>query len=152
MNRRFLCMVGTIAGLVMVVSLLLLPMVTWGKGDASGSAHAIENTPGAFVMLFSWIACGFAAFVLLKRSDLLGIGESTSLLLSLVGFKLAAFFLLAMLIAGAGHGSYSVGFWIAFLASIVGAFAIYLTFNPDLAKRIADATQSPRAPGGEGGG
>jgi hypothetical protein len=150
-NRHLLVTVATIAGLVAIVALLLLPLVTVGTGEHSHSARAIEAESGTFFLLFGWIAAAFAAFVLFRKTDLIGMSESACLLLSLLGFKLLAFFSLARLIAGSGPGRFGMGFWFAFLASVVGALAVYLTFNPALAQRLAAATQAAaKKDGGQG--
>ncbi|MDJ0521800.1 MAG: hypothetical protein QNJ90_06965 [Planctomycetota bacterium] len=142
MNQKFLTMVATICGLVMVAALLIFPLVTWGEGDHSGSARAISAPSGSFLLMFTWLAVGFAGFVFLNKTKVIGIGENACRMFSLLGFKLAAFFFIAMLIDGANRGSWGIGFWLGFIASVIGAFAIYLTFNPDLAAKIADAAKS----------
>jgi hypothetical protein len=142
MNRTFLMMVATICGLAMVVSLLLFPLLTWGKGDNSVSVRVIEAPIGGVLLLVVWVAAGFAALSFLKKLHLFGLSDAQHRAVSFLGFKLSSFLLLALLIAGPSReGSYSIGFWLAFIASIVGTFAVYLTFNAALAEKIAAATQ-----------
>ena len=146
MNRTFLTMVATLCGLVMVASLLLFPLATWGEGDSAGSIRAVEAEIGGFLLLLTWVAAGFAALAFLKKTHVIGISEERHMAVSFLGFKLSAFFLLALLIAGARHGSWGIGFWLAFIASIVGSFAVYLTFNPALAEKIAAAAKQEEKP------
>lgn len=146
MSRRTLVLAATVCGLVLVLALLLLPLVVVSIGDRSESARAIEGGTGPFLLLFAWMGFGFAALTLLGKADYIGVGEERASMLSLLGFKLAGFFFLAHLIAGNGgkHASWGGGFWLGFLASIVGAFLIYLTFNPKLARRLSDAARDLR--------
>jgi len=141
MNRKFLIMLTTICGLVMVASLLFFPLATWGEGDHSGSARAVQIEIGGFLLLLTWVAAGFAALAFFKKTHVIGMSEERHLAVSFLGFKLSAFFLLALLIAGAQTGSWGVGFWFAFIASIFGSFSVYLTFNPALAEKIAAAAK-----------
>lgn len=152
MNRRTLVFAATICGLVLVIALLLLPLVVVSMGDQSEGRRAIEGGTGPFFLLFAWMACGFAGLTLLGKADYIGLGEERACMLSFLGFKLAAFFFLAHLIAGTGGGrvSWGAGFWIGFLASLAGAFVVYLTFNPALAKRLSDAAREMREGTGEG--
>jgi hypothetical protein len=150
MNRTFLMMVATISGLVMVVSLVLFPLIAWGKGDASGSARAIEAPIGGVLLLVTWLAAGFAGLSFLKKLHLIGLTDAQHRTVSFLGFKLSSFLLLALLIAGANHGSFSLGFWLAFIASIIGTFAVYLTFNAELAEKIATATKQAETPTSSG--
>jgi len=138
MNKKFLMLVGTICGGVVILSLLLLPFLTMDKT----SLRAINSPSGGFVLIFAWLAGGCAAALFLKLNARVGLSDQASRIGSLVGFKLLAFFLLAMLIDGPWRGSFGFGFWLAFIASLVGAFAIYLTFNPALAEKIASAAKS----------
>ena len=146
MNRTFLMMVAMICGLVMVASLLLFPLAAWGKGEASGSIRAIETSIGGILLLVTWLAAGFAALSFLKKLHLIGITDAQHRAVAFLGFKLSSFFLLALLIAGARNGGFSLGFWLAFIASIVGTFAVYLTFNAELAEKIAAATKQEDTP------
>jgi hypothetical protein len=142
MNKKFLIMIATICGLAMVVALLLLPIATWGKDEYTGSGRAIEMPNGGLLLLFTWVATGFSALVFFKKLHVIGLTEERHMAVSFLGFKLVSFFLLAMLIAGPlRDGSYSIGYWLAFIASIVGTFAVYLTFNPVLAEKIAAAAK-----------
>jgi hypothetical protein len=140
MSRRFLLMVSTIAGLAMLAALVLFPLMTMTRGDESESRRAIEGDTGPWLLLFSWFACAFAALVFLKKADYIGIAENRCRMFSLLGYKLAGFFFLALLIAGTPHekASWGFGFWLGFIASIVGSFAMYLTFNEKLAQKLAD--------------
>ncbi len=151
MNRKFLTMVATICGLVMVVSLLVLPATTWGKGDHSGSARVISMPIGGFLLLSAWIAAAFAALSTFGKTHIVGMSDEKHCAVSFLGFKLAGLFLIAVLIQGAGGEdvSWGVGFWFALLADIVGVLALYLTFNPALAKKIADAAKSDDDSGGD---
>ena len=142
MNRSFLVLVATACGLAMAVALLVFPIVTWGSGDSSRSNRAVEHTAGVFLLLATWVAAGFASLVFFKKTHLLGMSDDKHLAISFLGFKLAMFFIVALLIAGSGHGSWGVGFWLALLAGLVGTTAVFLTFNPALAKKIADATRA----------
>ena len=137
MNQKFLMMVGTICGAVVILSLLLLPFVT----SDGGSMRVIQATSGGFILMFGWIAGGCAAMLFLKLNARIGMSDQACRIGSLLGFKLLAFFLIAYLIDGTGRGSWGIGFWLAFLASIVGAFSVYLTFNEKLAKKLAEATK-----------
>ncbi len=142
MNKKFLMLVGTICGGVVILSLLLLPLVSY----EGGSARVITAPNGGFILMFAWLAGGCAAMLFLKLNVRIGLGDQAARIGSLVGFKLLAFFLIALLIEGPGHGSWGIGFWLAFIASLVGAFAVYLTFNPVLAERIAKAAKSEDEP------
>jgi hypothetical protein len=137
MNQKFLMMVGTICGAVVILSLLLLPFVTW----EGGSARVVGASSGGFVLMFAWIAGGCAAMLFLKLNARIGMSDQACRIGSLVGFKMLAFFLIAHLIDGSKNGSWGVGFWLAFLASLVGAFFVYLTFNEKLAQKLAEATK-----------
>lgn len=152
MGRRTLVMGASIAGLVLVLALLLFPLVVVKVGDHSQSARAIEGGTGPFLLLFAWMAFGFSALTLLGKADYIGIGEEKACMLSLLGFKLAGFFFLAHLIAGTGskNAGWGLGFWLGFLASIAGAFIVYLTFNPALAKRLSEAARDLREGSSEG--
>lgn len=142
MDRRFLMMVAAIAGLTMIVSLLVFTLESQTMGDESRGMHAVQYPNGGFLLVFAWLGGGFAAMLFLKMNERIGLSEQNCRLLSLIGFKLAGFFFLAVLIAGTRwDDGWDFGFWLAFIASVVGAFAIYLTFNPALAKRIADAAK-----------
>lgn len=143
MNRKFLIMVATICGLAMVISLLLLPILTYGSGEHSQSVRAIMAPAGGFVLLFAWIAAGFGALVFFKKTDILGMNEARHMAISFLGYKLTMFFLIALLIEGPmREGSWGVGFWLAFIAGLVGTLAVFLTFNPALAQKLADAAKS----------
>ena len=150
MNRKFLIMLGTLCGLAMVASLLIFPLATWGEDKFAGSARAIEMPNGGILLLMTWIAAGFASLAFFKKTHVLGVSEERHLAVSFLGFKLSVFFMLALLIAGAGRGNWGFGFWLAFIAGIVGTFAVYLTFNPALAEKIAAATKQEDKPA-EGG-
>jgi hypothetical protein len=154
MNRKTLVMVATLAGLVMMVALLIFPIAVTKMGDKSMSTRAIEGGSGPWLLLFSWIACGFCALVCLKKADYIGLAEDRCRMLSLLGFKLGAFFFLALLIAGTrgDSTSWGFGFWLGFVASIVGAFTVYLTFNEKLAQKIASKAKELGSDEGEGGG
>lgn len=141
MNRKLLMMIGTLCGLVAVASLLIFPLMTYEMGKETGSIRAVETPIGGFLLLAAWIAAGFAALAFLKKTHVLAMSEASHMGVSFLGFKLSTFFLLALLIAGSSRGSWGVGFWFAFIASIVGTFAVYLTFNPALAAKIAAATK-----------
>lgn len=140
MSRRFLLMVATIAGLAMLAALVLFPLVTVDIGKKTISSRAVEGGTGPWLLVFAWIACAFAALVFLKKADYIGIAEAKCRMLSLLGFKLSGFFYIALLVAGhrGDEAGWGFGFWLAFLASIVGAFAIYLTFNEKLAQKLAE--------------
>jgi hypothetical protein len=145
MNRKSLVLVAAICGLVLVLALLLFPITSTTFGDETRTSRAIEGETGPFLLIFAWLACGFAAIVLLGKADYIGIGDDKGRMLSLLGFKLAGFFFLAHLIAGNGeHVSWGFGFWLGFIASIVGAIAMYLTFNPALAAKIAEKAHELR--------
>ena len=147
MNRATFVMIATICGLVMVIALLLLPIAVTSSKDFSASSRAIEGGTGPWLLLFSWFAFGFSALVMLKKADYLGVGNDKARMLSLVGFKLAGFFFLAHLIAGTRgeNTNWGAGFWLAFIASIVGVFVTYLTFNEKLAQKIANAAKEMRS-------
>jgi len=144
MNQKFLMMIGTICGAVVILSLLVLPLVTYD----GGSSRVIQAPSGGFILMFGWIAGGCAAMLFLKLNARIGMSDDACRIGSLVGFKMLAFFLIAYLIDGSGRGSWGIGFWLAFLASIVGAFFVYLTFNAKLAQKIADATKGDLPEGG----
>lgn len=148
MNRRTLVLGAAICGLVLVVALLLFPLVVITIGDESEGRRAIEGNTGPFLLLFAWMGFGFAAMSFVGKADYLGIGDERARILSLLGFKLGGFFFLAHLIAGNGgeRAGWGMGFWLGFLASIAGAFVIYLTFNPALAQRLSDAAREMRDP------
>ncbi len=142
MDRRFLLMIATIAGLTMIVALLVFTLESWGEGEHAGGAHAVQYPSGGFLLIAAWLGGGFAAALFLKMNDRINLSEQACRMASLVGFKLAGFFLIAFLVSGTERGGgWNFGFWLAFIASVVGAFAVYLTFNPALAKRIADAAK-----------
>jgi len=144
MNKKFLMLVGTICGAVVILSLLLFAFISYDKSYD----RVINTLSGGFILMFAWLAGGCAAMLFLKLNARVGLSDQACRIGSLVGFKLLAFFLLAMLIDGCPRGgSWGIGFWLAFLASLVGAFAVYLTFNPALAERIANATKSDDTPG-----
>ena len=142
MNNKFLMLVGTVCGAVVILALLILPLVTWGEGDSSGSSRVIKHGAGGFILMFGWLAGGFAAMLFLGMNDRIGMSDQSCRVGSLIGFKMLGFFLIALLIDGSGHGGWGIGFWLALIASIIGAFAVYLTFNPNLAAKIADAAKS----------
>ncbi len=142
MNNKFLMMVGTICGGVVILSLLILPMMV----DDNSSDRVISLPTGGFVLMFGWLAGGFAAMLFFGMNNRINVGDDACRTGSLIGFKLLAFFLIAMLLEGSRHMSWGIGFWLAFLASIVGSFAVYLTFNPKLAAKIAEAAKSDDAP------
>jgi len=150
MDRKFLMMVGAIAGLTMIVALLVFTLESQTMGDESRGMHAVQYPNGGFLLVFAWLGGGFAAMLFLKLNERIGLTEQVCRVLSLVGFKLAGFFFLAILIAGTRwDGGWDFGFWLAFVASIVGALAVYLTFNPALAKRIADAAKEKTSSDGD---
>ena len=151
MSRRMLIMVATIAGFVLLAALLLFPMMTMKLGDETDSRRAIQDVAGPWLLLFGWIACAFSALVFFGKADYIGVPESKSRMLSFLGYKLYGFFALALLIAGTPHekASWGFGFWLAFLAAIVGALAVYLTFNPGLAQKIADKAKEMKDGAGE---
>jgi hypothetical protein len=150
MDRRFLLMVSAISGGVMIVALLLLPVESWGDGELAGSWHAVQYPTGGFLLIFTWLAGGFSTAVMFKMNERVGLSEYTCRLISLLGFKLAGFFLLAMLIGGTLRGGgFGAGYWLAFIAAIVGALSLYLTFNEKLAQRIADAAKEKGAGAGD---
>jgi hypothetical protein len=154
MDRKFLMTVSAIAGATVIVALVLFPLESMSMGDKTRSIRAIQYPTGGFLLVFAWLAGGFAAMLFLKLNDRIGLSEQTCRVLSFAGFKLAGFFFLAMLIGGTNYeNGWGFGYWLAFIASIVGAFAIYLTFNPALAQRIAEkareATKSDDAPKAE---
>lgn len=138
MDRKFLVMVAAIAGLTALGALAILPIVS--------DVHAVQQSVGCFLLLFVWFGGGFATILWWNLHGRIGVDEHTCRILSFVGFKLAGFFFLALMIAGTGGPGWAFGFWLAFLASAVGAFAIYLTFNPALAQRLADAAKEKTAP------
>lgn len=154
MNRRTLVLVSTIAGFVLLAALVLFPMMTMTMGDETDSRRAIEGGNGPWLLLFGWVAAGFSALVLMNKADYIGVPEAKSRMLSFLGYKLFAFFAIAILIAGTPHekASWGAGFWIAFLASIVGAAATYLTFNEALARKIADKAKEMKEGSGDEGG
>ena len=140
MNQKTLVLVATIAGFVLLAALVFLPLSTMSHGDMSRSTHAIEAPQGAWLLLFGWIAAGFSALVCFGKADYIGVPEAKSRMLSFLGYKLYGFFAIAMLIGidMGEHAGFGSGFWIAFLAAIVGAGAVYLTFNEKLAQKLAD--------------
>jgi hypothetical protein len=147
MDRKFLVLVAFVCGLVVVGALLVLPAYVWdlataGNVSASRAERAIEHPTGGFVLLFGWLAAGLTGLVFMNKADILRMSEERHLSLAFLAFKLLAFFLLAWLIAGAPRGNFGIGYWLAFLASFLGTFAVYLTMNPALAQRIADATKA----------
>ncbi|MDA1195152.1 MAG: hypothetical protein O2894_08195 [Planctomycetota bacterium] len=147
MNQRTLVWAATIAGFVMLGALVLFPLVVTKVGDKSHSVRAIETEVGHWLLLFGWVACGFSALVSFGKAEYIGVAEDKSRMLSFLGYKLSGFFYIALLIAGAGgeHTSYGFGFWLAFLASLAGGFAAYLTFNPALAQKLADKAKEMSA-------
>lgn len=147
MNRRLLILTATVAGFVLLAALVFFSLATRTFGDETQTTKAVEMPQGMWLLLFGWIATGFAALVCFGKADYIGVPEAKSRMMSFLGFKLYAFFALAMLI-GVDHGEkagWGFGFWLALLASFVGAGAIYLTFNEGLAQKLADKAKEMKA-------
>ena len=143
MHPKFLTLVATIAGGMMLLALLMLPFEVMdmpGK-TPDRTLHAVELPGGVLMLLAAWLATAFAMFVQFRSLLDVGLSDRTCRLLSLLAFKLAGFLWIASLFGGtrfdgddARHG---FGFWLSFPAAFVGALALYLTFNAALSKTIA---------------
>lgn len=154
MDRKTLILIGTICSLVVLGSLLLFPIATWGEGERADSARAISHDAGPFLLLFAWFAAAFSGLVCWNKTHILGLSDKRHLAISFLAFKLTCFFFLALLIDGPGRESVSwgVGFWFAFIAALAGTMAVFLTFNPELAKRLAEVAKSDDAPASDDAG
>ncbi len=149
MNRSVLILVAFVCGLAALVSLLLFPLVSF----EGGSSRAINGgAVGVFMILFAFGAAlhMFAAFF--KLTARLGVTEGQAMLRSMLCFKLVAMLGLALLIDGSGRGTWGVGFWLAWLASLIGGFGLFLAENPEVARKLAEAAAATKGDGGAPGG
>ncbi len=146
MHPKFLTLVATIAGGMLLLALLILPFETVDMpGDmADRTIRAIELPAGVALLVAGWLATAFAMFVQFRKLLDTGLKDRTCRILSLLAFKLFGFLWIASLFGGTRggeDGSHGAAFWLSFPAAIVGALAMYLTFNADLSKTIAKKAQ-----------
>lgn len=152
MNRSVLILVAFVCGLAALVSLLLLPLIS----RDGASLRAVNQGAGLFMILFAFGAAlhMFAAFF--KLTARLGVTEGQAMLRSMLCFKLVAMLGLALLIDGpkqyGGDPSWGVGFWLAWLASLIGGFGLFLAENPEVARKLAEAAAATKGDGGAPGG
>ena len=145
MNRKFLLMIAAICGAVVLLSILVLPLASGGKGEASWTHNFIEGRMiGVVFMLFGVFAALYSALLFFGKTTVLGMEEGRAQTAALLSFGLAAFFGLAGLIAGMENLGF--GFWLFWLASVVGTFAMLMAAIPALAQKIADAAKAEDAP------
>lgn len=141
MSRKFLLMIAAVCGAVVLLCILILPVESGGQGDASWSRNFIEaHLLGVILMLFGVFAALYSALLYFGKTSVLGMDEGRAQTAALLAYGLGAFFGLAALIAGL-EGT-AVGFWLFWIACLVGTFVMLMTASPALAKRIADAAKS----------
>lgn len=146
MNRSLLTMVAFVCGLAALVSLLVFPIIT----SEHRSARAVNADAGLFMILFAFGAAMHMAAIFFKMTAKLGVSEGTAMLRSMILFKLVAMLGLALLIDGPSGASWGVGFWLAWIASIVGALSLFLAENPEVARKLAEAAAATKSSGSGG--
>ena len=142
MHPKFLTLVATIAGGMLLLALLVLPFETidMPRDMADRTIRAIELPNGVMLLVAGWLATAFAAFVQFRKLLDIDLKDRTCRLLSLLAFKLFGFLWIASLFGGTRggeDGAHGAAFWLSFPAAFVGALAMYLTFNAKLSETIA---------------
>lgn len=136
MDRKLLLTIGAAAGALILVCILFMPMA--GKGEYS--QNFIESgTIGIVFLLVGICAAGYAILLFLGKSHFVGPDEARVVNSAFGFFALGAFLGLAAMIAGTD--GLMIGFWLYWIACLVGGFAMLLTANPALAKKLAEATK-----------
>lgn len=147
MNRQALTLAAAISGGLMMLALVMLPFLWADAGNEDITFRAAHVPAGVAILIVAWIAGAFALAVQFRERFDIGVPDRPCRVISLLAFKLVGFLCLAVLFSGnpmggPGKGGTTIGFWLTFIASVVGAFAMYLTFNPTLRKTIAKQVES----------
>jgi multisubunit Na+/H+ antiporter MnhG subunit len=136
MDRKFLLMVAAACGALVLVSILFLPVA--GEGEYSRNFIS-GGTLGIVLLLLGIAVSGTSILLFLGKTHLVGPDEASVVKSAFGFFALGAFLGLAQVIDGAD--GMKAGFWVYWIACLIGGFAMLLVTNPALAKRIAEAAK-----------